>query len=419
MNARPRILVYYGILAAKGGADGVAAWMLEALREEFDVTLLTWKPVDLARLNTIFGTSLRNGDFQIRTVPFPIRKLIELDPDQGSIQKHAWLMRVSKRIRPQYDLVVSADNEGDFGPPALQYVHWPFLAHVRNGVRPSCDLPLRAKLAAIRRRQIRPWMLLADFSFDRVKRNSTLANSDWTARWVEREYGIPSVIVHPPAAGVFPEIPFERREDGFIMVGRFTPSKRPDWVIRVLDRVRAAHPRLRLHLVGTVSDYPGDRGYFESLQPLLREHGAWVTLHVDLPRESLAWLMASLRYGIHAYEEEHFGMTVAEMLAAGCIPFVHDSGSPPEIVGGDSRLLYTDADDAAARISTLLANPAEQRDVLARLAPRRNSYQPEAFMAAIRREVRQAAANRGRCGNGPDELPASRVAQRPRLLRLE
>ena len=45
---RPRILVWYCRLIPRGGGEGVAAWILEALRQDYAVTLLTSEPVDPA-----------------------------------------------------------------------------------------------------------------------------------------------------------------------------------------------------------------------------------------------------------------------------------------------------------------------------------------------------------------------------------
>jgi hypothetical protein len=56
-------------------------------------------------------------------------------------------------------------------------------------------------------------------------------------------------------------------------------------------------------------------------------------------RDELRAAVASHRYGIHAMEEEHFGMGPAEILSAGCLLFAHDSGGPVEILGGEERLL--------------------------------------------------------------------------------
>ena len=61
-----RVLVAHPYLHASGGGNVVAAWALQALRDEFEVTLATLGPVDCAALNRNFGTSLADRDFAIR-----------------------------------------------------------------------------------------------------------------------------------------------------------------------------------------------------------------------------------------------------------------------------------------------------------------------------------------------------------------
>ena len=43
----------------------MCAWILEALRRDFDVTLLTWTPVDWAEVNRFYGTTLGPGDVRV------------------------------------------------------------------------------------------------------------------------------------------------------------------------------------------------------------------------------------------------------------------------------------------------------------------------------------------------------------------
>jgi glycosyltransferase involved in cell wall biosynthesis len=385
---RPRILVCYCRLIPRGGAEGVAAWILEALRQDYALTLLTSEPVDVSLLDRCYGTSLSGSDLQVRTMARVVRGFLGLDPDPGSIQKHAYLMRLCKRGRHQYDLVVGADNEGDFGPPAIQYIHYPFLAHVYPRVRSSCDLPLGQKLACLSKGEIRPWMLVADYSFDRMKANRTLVNSDWTGRWVKRVYGIDSTTVHPPAPGIFPQIAWEEREDGFVMMGRLDRGKRFDWCLKVLSVVRTRFPQVRMHVVGRA--FREARDYPVFLRALAQANSSWVTLHEDISRGELAELAARQRYGMHAFKDEHFGMAVAEMVRAGCIPFVHNSGGPPEIVGHDSRLIYESEEDAAQKIMQVLGNPAAQEDIRLRLALRKDFYSVATFVRAIRAQVERA-----------------------------
>ena len=389
---RPRILVYYGRLVPHGGGEGVAAWILEALRQDYAVTLLTAAPVDFSQLDRQYGTSLAGSDLQVRTMAPLLRGFLGLDPDPGSVQKHVYLMRLCKRIRYRYDMVVSADNEADFGPPAIQYIHYPSFAHSYPRVRSSCDLPLVQKLVCLSKGEIRPWMLVGDYSFDRMKANRTLVNSDWTGRWIKRVYGIDSTTVHPPAPGIFPQIPWEKRENGFVMIGRLNGGKRFDWCLKVLSVVRTKFPQVKMHVVGTSQDEPPDYPAF--LRALVQANSSWVTLHEDISRGELAELAARQRYGMHALKDEHFGMAVAEMLRAGCLPFVHNSGGPPEIVGHDSRLIYESEEDAAQKIMHVLGNPAMQEDIRRRLALRKDFYSAETFVRAIRAEVERALSLR-------------------------
>jgi glycosyltransferase involved in cell wall biosynthesis len=388
LTARPRILVVYSHLIPHGGASGVAAWILEALREDYAVTLLTVEPVDFSLLDNLYGTSLTGSALQVRTMNPVVSRLLALDPDRGSIQKHLYLMRLSKRVRHQYDLVIGADNEGDFGPPAIQYVHWPYLADVYRRVRSSCDLPLGQKLAALSKGEIRPWMLVGDYSFDRMKANRTLVNSCWTGQWVKKIYGIDSTTLHPPAPGIFPEVAWEEREDGFVMIGRLDVPKRYEWCLEVLSIVRSRFPKVRMHVVGT--PYNEAREYSALLRALAQANSSWVTLHETISREELAALVARQRYGMHALKGEHFGMAVAEMVRAGCIPFVHNSGGPPEIVGHDSRLIYESEEDAAQQIMQVLGDPPAQKDIRQRLTLRKDLYSAETFVNSIRAEVERA-----------------------------
>lgn len=362
-------------------------WTLQALREDYEVTLLTSGPIDLSELNRYFGTSLEPSDFQIRHIHPMVRRVLDLDPDPGSVQESCWLMRIAKRMRRDFDVVLTTDNESDLGGPALQYVHVPSFAHLYPDVLHSLDLKWHRALIAIFRRKIRPWMLVAAYSFDRMKRNRTIANSDWTGRWFRSVYQAETVTLYPPAAGNFARLPWADREDGFVVIGRLNPNKRPDWCIRVLEVVRRSFPSVRLHIVGSTSSFWDEAAYYKTLLRLIEANASWVTLHENVSREEMGRIVSRQRYGLHAMQDEHFGMAPAEMVLAGCIPFVHNSGGQVEIVGHDERLLYDSAEEAADRILHVLRDPSEQADIRAGLDEIQDRFRPEAFMRGLRAEV--------------------------------
>ena len=72
-----KILLIQPSISPPGGGNGVAAWMLQSLKDLHDVTVLTWEPVDLDRINDFYGTTLRQTDFRSRLMP-PWRHALRL-----------------------------------------------------------------------------------------------------------------------------------------------------------------------------------------------------------------------------------------------------------------------------------------------------------------------------------------------------
>ncbi|MCI0453956.1 MAG: hypothetical protein L0Y68_03040, partial [Candidatus Dadabacteria bacterium] len=66
-----------------------------------------------------------------------------------------------------------------------------------------------------------------------MKNNITLVNSDWTGNKIREFYGIEPTTVYPPVPGDFAEMPWEKKENGFVCVGRISPGKRFETVIEI------------------------------------------------------------------------------------------------------------------------------------------------------------------------------------------
>lgn len=376
-DKRPvRVLMVQPSLAPPGGGHLVAAWMLEALRAEHRLTLLTWEPPDLARVNRHFGTSLVADDFALLLPPAGVRRLLARSPLPAAFLRSALLLREARRHAPHHDLVITADNEADFGRPGIQYVHYPKL----DPARPAVDLrwyhgarPLLAAYRALARR-------LGGVSDAGVRANTTLVNSPSTAERVRALHGIEAVVLYPPVPGSFPDVPWHERADGVVAIGRLSPEKRIEDVLRAVELARRGGADLALHVIGS----DGDRAYAERVRARVREHAAWTHLHLDLARDDLARLVATQRYGLHAMIDEPFGIAVAEMLHAGCIPLVHASGGPRAIVGDDPRLLFRDPAEAAERLLAVLRDPRAQHELRATLAVRARQFSCARFVDELR-----------------------------------
>ncbi|HWP92367.1 MAG TPA: glycosyltransferase [Thermodesulfobacteriota bacterium] len=364
----------------------VAAWMIEALKKDNSVSILTWKHPDFEEVNRFYGTSLNESELGVHSVNPALRSIIDLDPDPATIQRQSYLMRLSKKLNSKYDVVISAENEIDLGCRGIQYFHYPYLY---GKIKPDIDLPRHRRFWETLKGSYRPWMLLSGFSYSRMVNNLTLVNSDWTGNKVREFYGISPITLYPPIPGTFPDIHWNNRENGFVCIGRFCPGKNFETIIKILTKVRARIPDIHLHVIGTPSPFAGENEYYSKLMRVVRENSPWVLLHENLSREKLINLISRHRYGIHANIEEHFGIAVGEMIKAGCIVFVHNSGGQVEIVGGDERLVYRTEGEAVEKIVRVMGNPDEQMSLIDYLNSRKEMFSTERFMRDIQEIVRQ------------------------------
>ena len=353
MNGR-RVLLVQPSLQPPGGGNGVAAWVLQALAPVHRVTVLSWRPVDIEPINRFFGTQLRSGDFQNMVVPASWRVVPDHLPVPAALLRLSLLMRYTRKVSHGFDVLFGVYNETDFGRRGIQYVHYPTYLRPRPGVDLRWYHGLQGALSVYYGLADR----IAGFSLERMKRNLTLVNSDWTGSEMYRFLGIPTRTLYPPVVDPAPGAPWAERKNGFLALGRLSPEKEYERVMRILARVREHVPDLTLTIVGTWDRHV--RRYRDRLLALARSLGPWIEFRHDASRDEVRALMAAHRYGIHGMREEHFGMAVAEMARAGCIVWVARGGGQMEIVGREPVLMYGTEDEAVEKIARTLGDPIEQ-----------------------------------------------------------
>lgn len=374
-----RILFVQQSLQPPGGGNGVAAWMLQALSDRHDVSLLTWTPCDPAAVDAFFGTTLAGRGIDHHVVTGWWRRLLDAAPIPLQLLRNALLLRSARHRAADVDLTVSANNESPLG--GIDYVHYP----TRARPRPAADMrwyhragPLALYYAVSDR--------LAGFDVADVRRQVLLANSRWTADCLHHLYGVEARTVYPPVAGPFVVRPWGEREDVFLSIGRFSPEKNFETVIAIVEALRRRGHGLGLTIVGS----PGLASYERRIRAVAAAR-PWVVVRAGLDRTALLELMSRCRYGLHGMVDEHFGMAPAELVEAGCLTFVHRSGGQTEIVESDD-LTWVDVDDAVARIERALVDDAHRQRLRDHLAARRGRFEPARFCAEVLAIVDEALA---------------------------
>ncbi len=70
----------------------------------------------------------------------------------------------------------------------------------------------------------------------------------------------------------------------------------------------------------------------------------------NAPKETYYRLLGEAKVYIHLMENERFGITIVEAMSSFCVPIVHDSGAPREIVDSKSGFLWHQVEDLPALV---------------------------------------------------------------------
>ncbi len=277
MNQKPRLLFLQVKINPPGGGQSVAAWGLEALKADYEITLLTWKPPQWDEINRYYGTQLQPSQFRTMQIPAWVRRLAALDPDPYSILPLAILIRAARWSAHRADLAVSFNDECDVGVHAIQYIHYPWLTRYYRDKRTFTAAPRGERLKYLVECHYRPWRLLSGFDFERMRHNVTLVNSDWTGNAFQTNYGMPTQTVYPPVLRRPFPIAWQARENGFVCIGRISPEKKYERIIAILQAVRQRGHDVHLHVVGGMNENERGANYYYEIRALIEQHAEWVS----------------------------------------------------------------------------------------------------------------------------------------------
>ncbi len=363
-------------------------WTLRALQDRAELTFTTASPFDLEVFNRAYQTDVNPE--RLRFLPAP--RLPGLGSGSRLVHwQRAHFERFCRRVAPAYDLCLSAYNPIDFGKPAIQLIgDFSFSEKSRLLLYPNAEDRLCHRQSLLRRAYLSVGECLHGWRRPPLaeRGDCAVANSVWTAEKLERIFRLTaSPVLHPPC----PEVVRLSSDDdsardplGFVCLGRVSPEKEIERAIGILERVRLAGHPVTLTLAGTI----GDDAYGRRIARLIAARSHWISCPGFLDPEKKARLFARNTHAIHACRVEAFGIAVAEMAAAGVIPFVPTDGGTGEIVAMD-ELRYTDGSDAVAKILALLESPDQLSVVRSRLRAHVTRFRPDSFVSGLTTLVSQ------------------------------
>ncbi len=372
VKRRTKIVIGHPYLGF-GGSEAIVLWLIEALKRDHDVAVVTTGGWNLAALNAYYGTNIRENDVELRLVPIPF----VVGNRSAAALRGACYQRFARRIAGQYDVRISAYNPTDWGLPAVHFIaDFSWHREIRERYDPPSpgfiysDSILRKTYLGLAAACARP------SGRDVLRDDVLIANSRWTASLIKKECGVDcAAILYPPVWSTFPAVAWQDKELAFVMIGRVAPEKRIEQAIAILESVRRRGHAVRLHICGRI---PND-GYGQSISKLCALHREWIVAEGMVTGERKSKLLASCRFGIQVRHAEPFGISVAEMVKAGAIVFAPDNGGQAEILD-DPNLLFGSIDDAVEKISDVLSSEEKQVTLRRHLARRVELFGAEKFM---------------------------------------
>lgn len=353
----------------RGGAENVCLNTIEALQDSYEITLYTNTIPDLGELNSYFDTDVSSCAVDV-VVPNRLGNLLEsLSPHRLGMLRRALLNRAIQEYVSSEDIVISTKNEFQLPSGSIQYVHYPFV--YRKIIEGDQYSRIKSVYDSVTRR-------LANVNQEVLSDQHIITNSEWTREVIEDFYGVEATVVYPPVRPINSNVELGERESGFVSVGRVEPHKRTLMAIEIIDKLVNSGFNTHLHLVGAHTNREYSRRVQEASKG--KDH---IRIEGEVKRSRLEQLLRTHQYGIHTKAAEHFGVVVAEMLSAGMIPFVPNSGGQVEIVGFDPRVLYDSQEEAVQRVSKVLSDVSLRRSVKESLPDVQSRFGPERYRKEI------------------------------------
>lgn len=243
------------------------------------------------------------------------------------------------RNRHLYDLVVDTSSNA---PTAvdISYIHYP--------------ITLSKGYSTI-------WWMAYDYLVSQLaskvvgNTRLVLTNSSWTASQFKRVFGTRYrvEVLHPAVDVEYFSKCDSDKENIIVCVSRFTPEKGLEKLVRPMSKLK----NFKFYYVGSTHEYSSE--VIKAIEDEVRRCGATnIELLTNLGRDRLREVLCRAKYYVHPPYPEHFGISVVEAMASGCVPIVYkDGGAWTDIVSNISDILgYNDVGEVAELVRKLENN---------------------------------------------------------------
>jgi alpha-1,2-mannosyltransferase len=234
----------------------------------------------------------------------------------------------------------------------VSYVHYPLIStdminDIKNNIQGVHSRGTLSKLKFLKSFKIAYYyVILFIYRLNGYFVKLAFCNSSWTYNhiiriWKSTYLNISCNILYPPCSVQLFETnqSNSNRKNIIVSCAQFRPEKRQKMQIDILRKLKSKGfcRDLKLQIMGSIRDEQ-DRKLFEDLQNYINQLGLSndVEMFANLPLNELKKKFENAKIGLHTMRDEHFGISVIEMMAAGLLTVAHRSAGPLNDIIGSS-----------------------------------------------------------------------------------
>jgi len=324
-----------------GGSVSVTVSMVNALAENgYEVVLFVKDSIDQKKMREMMGVSL-SSLAKIILKPARIEPRSLLDLYECSLKLLTLKMKC--------DVVIDTYSNHVFPWTDVGYIHFPYI----NSSRFKRRFPYLKKRSDLSE-DVRALALNLPYTFfaknlQQYNQKLLLANSYFTLEAITENINANVQVLYPPVAPSFfqndvSNLKEEQRENLVVTVGRITEDKKMETIPQIGKIIR--EKTVSFIIVGFSHSEKALRKINAEISTLTLEDR--VKILTDVSREEVKRILAKAKVYLHPPIIEHFGISIAEAMALGCIPVVYNKGGAKEFVPEEFR--YENLDDAAEKV---------------------------------------------------------------------
>lgn len=390
---RKTIGIYNLHMQTRGGGERLTLILAEHLSLKHDVWLFHSGELNVSSLELSFAVDLS----RIKLIPLKRAGLIwrAAAKLRGQRIPSFSLHHYSQLSKLKLDLFINASYASSLACPAPQGI---FLCLFPHELREAGNVK---RLMRRTRRELTTWTERSFTGFDAhnwpKSYSKVISISRYTAKWIERLWGLPSEVVYPPCEDMGPPL---EKEKIILHVGRFAAPqnkmeghhKAQEILLQTFREMKEVHRQdWELHFAGNISP-DKESAHFarrltqdaQGLPVKFHFDASFAELHDLYRRAAIYWHATGAGFSAedHPAKQEHFGITTVEAMSAGVVPIVKRSGGQIEIVThGVDGVFWDDVSELRDHTRALINEPEKRTRLGQQAAISSTKFRREAFLA--------------------------------------